>query len=124
MAGISLPNSGDDQRKAFELADGWAKLIATLASATVALTATFIKDIFPDNDPLSSKAYLFGAWAMLLASVLLAPLVLGSLVSELSANRSAGPDIQSPTIRILSILQFLAFFAGLALFAVFVGKNI
>ena len=115
----------ENRRKAFEFADAWAKLLSSLATGTIVLSATFIKDIFPKDHALEDKAFLFAAWVVLGVSTLLGPFVLGALISHLSrADSTRALDVYAPSIRILSFLQIATFTVGIVLFATFVGLNL
>lgn len=115
----------ENRRKAFDYADAWAKLLSSLAVGTIVLSATFIKDIFPQDHPLTNKGFLFSAWIVLGLSALLGPFVLGALISHLSRAESTRElDVYAPSIRILSLFQVASFTIGIILFATFVGLNL
>jgi hypothetical protein len=115
----------ENRRKAFDFADAWAKLLSSLATGTIVLSATFINDIFPVGHVLQSKGLLFASWGILGAAILLGPLVLGALISNLSRVESTKElDVYAPTIQVLSLLQILAFMTGLSAFAAFVALNL
>jgi hypothetical protein len=115
----------ENRRKAFEFADAWAKLLSTLATGTIVLSATFIKDIFPESEDLNSKGILFAAWGILAVSILLGPIVLGALISRLSSAETLDElDVYAPEIRVYSLSQIASFTLGLLLFAFFVGTNL
>ena len=115
----------ENRRKAFEFADAWAKLLSSLATGIIVLSATFIKDIFPKDHALQDKGILFAAWVILGVSTLLGPIVLGALISNLSrADSTRTLDVYAPTIQFLSVLQILTFTVGLILFSTFVGLNL
>ena len=113
----------ENQRKAFEMADGWTKHIATLAAGTLVLSATFIKDLLPANSDLDAKGVLFTAWALLITSVVFSLLVLGGITSNLTRSDDQ-LDVFSPNIRISALLQFTAFVSGVILFVIFAGLNL
>jgi len=110
--------------KAFDFADGWAKLLSSLAAGTLALSATFIKDILPEGSSLHAKPILFVAWSILGITILLGPLLMGSLIWELNKSDDSEPDAATGPIRLLGTLQALSFLAGILLFALFVAKNL
>jgi hypothetical protein len=115
----------ENRRKAFEFADAWAKLLSGLATGTIVLSATFIKDIFPSGVPLESTVLLFAAWMLLGVATLLGPLVLGALVSHLNRAESTKElDVYAPSIRLLSLLQIATFTFGISFFAAFVAVNL
>jgi MFS family permease len=115
----------ENRRKAFEFADAWAKLLASLATGTLVLSATFIKDIFPDSKSLETKGILFAAWIVLGISAFMGPMVLGALVAHLNrASSTRELDVYSGSIQVLSILQICTFFLGLVLFSTFVAINL
>jgi hypothetical protein len=113
----------DTHLKAFDLAADWAKHITTLSIGTLVLSATFIKDVLPEGDSVDANWTLFVAWALLTTTAILGVLVQSALVAQLSRMKGE-PDVYAGTIRAFSSLQFLAFFAGIAFFAVFAGMNL
>ena len=116
------PEAIENRRKAFELADGWAKQISTLATGALILSATFIKDIL-GSQPTHWAASLYVAWALLLFTTVLGLVVQGSLTSELS-RRDGRLNVNSGTISKAAFAQFASFFLGLVAFAVFAGRNL
>lgn len=126
MATRELSNQQlENRRKAFDFADAWAKLISTLATGTLVLSATFIKDVLGDDQELEARSILFSSWAFLILSAILGPMVLGALVAHLNRPDSTQEiDVFAGSIRWLSLAQIVAFFMGTVLFAVFVGINL
>jgi MFS family permease len=115
----------ENRRKAFDFADAWARLISTLATGTLVLSATFLKDVFPKDQPFEYKAILFASWAALAVSTMLGPMVLGALIAHLNRPDSTRTfDVFSGSIRLVSLLQIVTFFVGITLFAIFVGYNL
>ena len=126
MAASDIPQEQlENQRKAFDLADGWAKLLSGFATGTIILSATFIKDVFPDDQPLQQKGFLFLSWAILGFSAFFGILVLSGLTANLVRSDSArGFDLYAGSIRIPALLQVATLVAGVAAFAFFVSKNL
>jgi hypothetical protein len=64
-----LLNMEENQKKAFDFAADTTKQLITIATAIITLTITFSKDIIggADNGP---KAWLIGAWAVFILSII------------------------------------------------------
>ena len=116
-------SGSENKRTAFEMADAWAKQIATLATGALVLSATFIKDILPKDEKVDGELFIYFAWALLLVSAVLGLVVLGALTSHLSRN-DGKLDVYAPSIRLSALAQFASFIVGLGLFALFAGLNL
>lgn len=124
-----MGNADDDRmenaRKALEFADAWAKLISSLSTGTLVLSATFIKDLFPDAHAFALKKVLFASWSALGLAAALGLMVLGALVAELDGYKTGGrPSVFAGAIQFWAIAQFVMFALGVLLFAIFIGKNL
>ena len=112
-----------DQSKPHEAVSDVAKLVISLAAATIAFTVTFTKEaggVLPRS--LAELLMLCLAWALLLISVGFGIWTLLALIEVLEASASASPP--SPTIRSRRVtfpfrLQLLAFAAGEAAIVVY-----
>lgn len=119
----SPDDRADNSRKAFDMADAWAKHIATLATGTLVLSATFLKDVLPNDANVEWSGLLYSAWTLLVVSTVLGLVVLGALMSGLS-RADQKLDIYAPSIRLSGFAQIATFLLGICLFALFVGLNL
>ena len=108
--------------KAVESALEWSKQITTLATGTLVLSGTFIKDLF--SGQIVWKGLILSCWIAMCLSVLFGIIYLGSLSSLLTrASKAVELDIYKSG-RIIGLIQVLAFFIGLVAFVLFLGKNL
>jgi hypothetical protein len=111
--------------KAVEVALEWSKQIITLATGTIVLSGTFIKDIFATNlssDQILSREWLFACWVAMLLAVIFSILFIGALTSLLS--QAGTPDVFSGMSRGLAVLEVSTFVFGVVAFVVFVTFNL
>src|SRR5262245_21985247 len=101
--------------KAFDMVSEWSRHITTIASATLVLSATFIKDIISGS--ATSIGMLTWAWITLLLSILAGVFVLGSLTASLNKHKL---DVYAWGIKITAIFQVVLFLGGISLFIWFV----
>jgi len=114
----------DEQiKQAFDFARDTTKQLITLSTGIIALTVTFSKDVFHNPSGLPLKL-LVGSWFSFLISVCLGVWTLLALTGTLEpmpkspAQNGAGPNppsIRGSNVTIPSLLQIIAFLAGLAL---------
>jgi hypothetical protein len=111
-------NTGDkdDKRAALTMVATYATSLLTLATATIALSATFIKDLYQGQDLWA----LLMAWGLLAASMVAAFLTLGQNISLL-AESDLRP--RRGLIEILGLVHLILVLAGLAFFAFFAVQN-
>jgi hypothetical protein len=113
----------DADKQSFEFARDVVKQVMGLSSAIPALMITFSKD-FVSNLPQEVKYIAFWSWGFFLASVLFGILALmaltGVLAERVKSNSTNG--ILKPNVRILSGIQIVLFFVGLALVVIFGWK--
>ncbi len=108
--------------KSVETALEWTKQIIALASGILVVSGTFIKDLFAGK--IAGFGYLTWCWISLCVSILFGLLFMGSLCSLLAQRKVREVSIYSQPARTLGVIHFGAFFAAMALFAVFALKNI
>jgi len=108
--------------KAFDTVSDWSKQVTTIASATLVLSATFIKDILGGHT--EHTCYLWTSWFSLLATVVVGVFVLGALASNLNDGNPAQLDIYSGSILGASVVQILLFLIGMIAFILFVMSNL
>ncbi|MBL8707150.1 MAG: hypothetical protein JNM30_20015 [Rhodospirillales bacterium] len=105
------------QKKAFDLATEIAKQIITLSSGILALSITFYEKI---ATKIGSLNLLYCSWGAFLLAIILCIFTLGALAGQLDPSRgSASPTIYGSTVRWLSILQNLAFVAGVVMMIIY-----
>jgi hypothetical protein len=115
----------ENRRKAFDLADGWAKLLSGFATGTVILSATFIKDVLADDGNIEMKGFLYVSWAVLGLSAFLGTVVLGGLTANLVKTDPENTlDVYATSIRVPALFQIVTLTLGVALFAFFISKNL
>lgn len=96
----------------------WTKQITTLATGTLVLSATFIKDIFQNK--IEYHFIIILAWVFFAISILFGIILMGNicyLTLQKKVNIYANPT------RIIAIMHFMCFFIGLVLFIFFVSQN-
>src|SRR6476661_6739054 len=82
--------------KAFDSVSDWSKQITTIASATLVLSATFVKDLLSGHTIHS--CYLWTSWVLFLLSIVVGVAVLGTLVAPLNRGDQTQLDVYSPSI--------------------------
>lgn len=93
--------------------------VNTLASAVLALSVTFRKDLASRADG-TSLAILQWSWALLIAALAAGVFVLLALTGQLFKETDAKPaDLYATGLRIFWIAQIVSFCAGMALFGIF-----
>lgn len=106
--------------KALDAALEWSKQITTLATGTLVLSATFIKDLFAKI--IYCKSIILTCWVLMGVSILFGILYLGSLCSLLSSGKKFN-IYEAPSV-VLAVIQVSAFILGLASFVFFVFQNL
>jgi hypothetical protein len=94
------------------------KLQITLASAIIAFTATFIKDLTADADSDAPDVILYVGWASLFMSIVAGLWLHGRGVSMWSESNF---DVDDSWLTRLGQAQQLAFMLGIALILIFVA---
>ncbi|MEV1079902.1 hypothetical protein AB0I98_16895 [Streptomyces sp. NPDC050211] len=103
----------------FNLAKEAVVQVNTLASAVLALSVTFRKDLATKADE-TSVAILQSSWGLLILSLcsgIVALLALTGQLSKAAAGNAA--NLYAGGLRLFWIVQLVAFFAGMGLFGVF-----
>jgi hypothetical protein len=110
-----------DQRiEAAKSALEWSKQILTLATGTLVLSGTFIKDIFRAN--IVSTGWILACWILMCVSILFGLIFLGATVNLLNSKEGNQVDVYSK--RWWAIFHVLAFLIGLGCFVYFVNENL
>src|SRR5258706_15750360 len=95
-----MPNEEDPavklRLKAFDSVSEWSKQITTIASASLVLSATFIKDILAGHTVHSG--YLWTSWVLLLLTIIAGVFVLGALAARLNSGDPGKLDVYSSSI--------------------------
>jgi outer membrane protein OmpA-like peptidoglycan-associated protein len=108
--------------KAFDSVSDWSKQITTIASATLVLSATFIKDMLSGHT--TSTGYLWTSWVLLLLTIVAGVFVLGTLAAPLNRGNPNNLDVYSVPIACAAIAQILLFLLGMGAFILFVVSNV
>jgi di/tricarboxylate transporter len=115
---VMNPSTQPDWReKAFEFAQETTKQVIALAAGVLTITVTFHEDlekaqVRPATWPLQ------WSWACYAASVVGGVLTLMALTGNLERSQGA-PSIYGWNVRLTSLLQLVAFAAGIVLTAIF-----
>ena len=111
------PNDPDDaaRLKAFEFAQETTKQLLTLATGTIALTITFLKDLVKDA-PDWAVWTLAAAWVAFLLSMVLGVFTLMALTGTVPERRRT---VYDKGILIWARLQILSFLLAVSLTIVF-----
>jgi len=111
--------------KAFDTVLEWAKQLVTISAALLVLSTTFIRNVVPDLSTMSAQGLLATSWGILLGSVILGVCVMGTLAASLNDTKDVSSlDVFETPIRVMGLLQFLLFLAGIGLFMCFVNSNL
>lgn len=106
--------------KSVDLALEWSKQLTALATGTLVLSGTFVKDLF--NGSVGWIALLLVCWSLLILCILSGMLFMGALCSLVDRGKSAS-IYKQPSLT-LAILHFASFVGALILFAIFSGLNL
>ena len=111
-------NTGEkeDKKAALTMIGTYATSLLTLATATIALSATFLKNLYQGRDLWA----LWAAWALLAVSMCAALITLGQNISLL-AESDLRP--RRGLLEILGLVHLVLVLAGLAFFAFFAVQN-
>lgn len=112
-------NTGDetDRRKALDGIFDFTKLLISLATGTVVLSATFLEKFYKGV----ALNLLIASWASLGASVVLGLIAAGAYIAQLAES-----DIRPrrSALEILNLLEWLFLIGGITALAVFTVKNV
>jgi hypothetical protein len=106
----------EDLRKALDSFSDYNKLLITIATGTVALSAVFLKDIYKGV----ALTYLIWSWALLGVSFFLGVVAVGQYINQLAESQI---KVRRGLLEVLSLLQFVALMVGLGCFGVFAVQN-
>src|SRR5262249_40939471 len=106
----------DDKRAALATIATYTNSLLTLATATIALSATFLKDLYHGQVLWA----VLVAWGLLAASMIIAFLALGQNIT-LFAESDLRP--RRGLLEILGLVHLTLVLAGLAFFAFFAVQN-
>jgi len=112
-------NGGDpaDRREALKGAVDYTKLLTTLATGTVVLTATFLGQFYSGHH----IGRLIASWIVLGASVLAGLVAFGEYVSQFAESTL---KVRRGTMEAANLLQWVLLAVGVGLFASFAISNI
>lgn len=117
MSEPALNEERDNKLRALDAIQGLTKLLITLATGTVVLSATFLDNFYAGK----SLALLIIAWGCLGASVLVGVVALAQYISQLD---SSDLTVRRGLLEWLNSGQSLLLFGGVALFAIFALRNV
>lgn len=107
----------DDRRAALNVICDYVKTLITIATGSVALSATFLASLYHGH----ALSQLVWAWGLLGGSVVVGLLVIGTVIEQFAQGdlrpRRSGAEY-------LALFQLLLTLAGLALFAWFAVRNV
>lgn len=110
----------DKIQKAFDFASETTKQLITIASAILAVTVTFAKDMLNERTIHAAWALQF-SWALYLISILFGIWTLMALTGSLEPNTedSGKPTIRKKNVTIPSCLQILVFLIAVLLSVIY-----
>jgi hypothetical protein len=113
----------DLRTKSIAAAIDWSKHLATLATGSVVVSGTFLKDLLGPKQ--CHKWLIILCWGCLIGSLLVNIFVFGAFVARLNdSRRIADIDAYSSPGRGLAFLQAVLFLSGLILFVIYVSLNL
>ncbi|UUU24622.1 group II intron maturase-specific domain-containing protein [Streptomyces sp. DSM 40750] len=112
-------NTGNDEDKRLALTaiSNMGAVLVTVATATLALSATFPGDLYSGQ----SRSFLWTGWILLLASLLMGLLALGQQINLLSESKLRP---RGGLLEYFSLLQLLSVLVGLVFLASFAFGNV
>lgn len=111
----------DDSNEVINAVLEWTKQITTLASGTLVLSATFIKDIFKGT--VEHQILLICSWVLFAVSAIFGILLMGNLCYLFSEKNRGIRSIYNLTTRLIGLIHFLAFVVGICFFVYFASSN-
>jgi hypothetical protein len=99
--------------KAFDFAQETAKQVLTLATAVLALTITFIKEIENGKRLGHALVTMEAGWILFLISIVFGVMTLMTLSGNLERPQSDSPSIYGGNITAMAGAQMIAFFLAL-----------
>lgn len=99
----------DRTEKAFDFAQETTKQVITLSTGIVALSVTFLKDVFGGSQTEFQVGLLITAWIAYLISIAAGIATLLSLTGSLGSSKEDSPSIFGRTIQLMAITQLLLF---------------
>jgi hypothetical protein len=100
--------------KAFDFCADTTKQLITLSTAIVALTITFMKDVFSGTVPEDAKYWLIRSWGVYLASVFFGLWTMYALTGMLARRQERKPKLFNRSITLPSLLQIFTFLLATA----------
>ena len=125
MSDQNIPNSNannnGDSKEVINVVLEWSKQITTLASGTLVLSATFVKDIFQGT--VLHQWALVSSWLLFALSAIFGIILLGNICFLFSNQNEEPPSIYNGATRIIALIHCCSFGIGLALFFYFASYN-
>ena len=117
----------DVEKKAFDLASDVTKQLIALSTGIVSLCAAFTDKIFTKSSAQENSGFICWALTLFVISILfglLTQMKMTGIVANWEKRKDGKSAIYDAWTRIFSILQFLAFFAGVIFSLVFVRLSL
>ena len=116
----------DVRLKLIDTTQEWSKQIVTLATGTLVLSATFLKDLF--GKALHAEGALLTCWVSLTVAACAGALFLGALSALLgraATDRNLTKiDVFATSSRLLAFVQIVTFIVGMSAFTWFAWANV
>ena len=116
---LSEDKKQDQRIESVKTAHELSKHLIMLATGTIILSGTFIKDIA--NGSVSDMTFLLASWISMAISILFGVLLSGSLIYSLSSKQ--GEDLDPYQGNYKGVIQSSAFLLGIILFIYFIKEN-
>lgn len=111
------------RKKALDTTIEWSKQITTLATGTLVLSGTFIKDLFTGH--VKWPGMIVTCWMAMSISAVLGVLYFGALVAMVGkAEKPSDLDVYAwKNGRFVALIHVLAFMVGVVAFVAFITTN-
>jgi hypothetical protein len=106
-----------DPYRGLEAALEFSKLLVTLATGSIVLSATFLEKFYRGHD----RWELIASWTSFGVSVFVGLLVFGQYISQLEAENL---KVRRGPLEVLSLIQMATLLAGMAFLALFAVTNV
>jgi len=120
VAVLQVENS-DRQFKSVDLALEWSKQVMALATGSLVLSVTFVKDLF--NGRIEWASMLIITWILLVLCILSGFVFLGALCSMID-NSDRKISIYESPVQWMALIHFGFFVTALVVFAIFAILNL
>ena len=108
--------------KSVDLALEWSKQLMALATGSLVLSATFLKDLFGNS--VGWIPLLIVSWFFFIACIVFGMLFMGALCSLADADSGEKASIYSQPALALALIHFCSFALAMTTFTVFSALNL